>query len=80
MGREQMIGYNASEYQSVQEAVDAARGTGQDGTTVELIFPAGIYETGPVVLHSDMVLTLEAEDVIHISDGQIGRAYGGGRV
>ena len=63
-----MMRYNASDYKSVQDAVDAARGNGQDGATVELIFPAGIYETGPVVLHSDMVITLEEGAIIRFSD------------
>lgn len=51
--------YYANNFSSVQAAINAAVMEVDGSDFPELIFPAGCYETGPLELHSDMVITLD---------------------
>jgi len=56
--------YIATDYHNVQDAINAAAKTAHPGAIVELIFPAGLYETGPITLYSHMTITLEDGAII----------------
>ncbi|HEY0211144.1 glycoside hydrolase family 28 protein [Acerihabitans sp.] len=56
--------FNATDYGSIQEAIDSATRATSPGSSAELIFPAGVYETGPITLYSDLILTLEKNAII----------------
>ncbi|MEN3261344.1 glycosyl hydrolase family 28 protein [Sodalis endosymbiont of Spalangia cameroni] len=59
-----MTRYNATHFPTLQDAIDAVAASASPGASAELIVPAGVYETGPVTLYSDLILTLEAGAII----------------
>lgn len=59
-----MTKYIATDYNSVQNAIDSAIDATQPAKVTELVFPPGIYKTGPITLHSNLIITLEEGAVI----------------
>jgi polygalacturonase len=54
-----MANYMATDYSNIQQAIDSVTRATPPGSSAELIFPAGVYETGPITLYSNLIITLE---------------------
>ncbi|WP_050747422.1 hypothetical protein [Sodalis glossinidius] len=59
-----MTRYNATHYPHLQDAIDATAAAASPGASAELVVPAGLYETGPLTLYSDLIITLDPGAII----------------